>query len=1224
MTNQIKKKKRSSLSHQTVGVIILGIVCLLMVGALIAVHLITSVTPVTIDGNTYYVRRETKDDGSAFYKLTDKNKNVLQMTEDGYYVGLSGTLIRFDPATGETSKYAAIDTEGNEQVGHNDRILIFPYTTRQEIQSIQVFNNKGNYAFYRLRKYEDTDKTVYTCYLNNGKYYLISENGTEYTPDKNGLYSLPSGTKLSVDPTTGIMRTHSITDFDGKVYTVEKRAGDEGYRIYSGSTPLDPTLTKTGEKLDSDGKPYTDTLYSYAVTDYGSLVSVDPVTGILTMQSVREYEAKTEKFFTYHFLYRNGKYVMCDGEGKLVTDVSIDDKDYYRTSTGTYLAFNPDNGSYSVRIRKDYYIKSDNNGVFSLYVKGSIASTNSLGYCPLPDGSYLYFDSESGSYSILQFTGETYTTVDSRYLNAGIYADADGDFVISGYEESDFDPSLFAGLVVTTGYTITAAGGKLTSPARLPSGEIDFMQYGLEEGTRIDASGREYHHTPPYFILTDLKGNVHKVTIGDAIVSNGGYYVKYEGYDGEKFVERQAVYILLDNESTGYTNDYKPFTYRKLSDTVLAPVEKLITPMAVYPMQQNSYFDVSHFTIMTYNPERALENLLNDDPDDDNDYYDISIRFSYHDLDERTNTIHSSFPYVMETCELYGYAIDTNKVDDCLLALKDLSFVGVSSLAATDADMVRFGLSIPQYIIYYESDLGGFGTNTEQVLSVSALSPNGTYYVYSSYYDMIVEVDKNKLQFLSWKGSEWLSDDVYFHTIGFCEDLKLETDDYWAHFDFDTIRVLETTINTSGSSTYTQIVRASNDRKKHTLSLAANLGANSTSGAKALAEIISVDFNTLKNYYTYVQSGKRPQMTEAEGKLLDQFMENAIQKDQNGKFVGTSEQNGVHMTSNTLTFTTSSLAFQIQLIFSFTPSGDITAAAQVNNESPTLLFSMSAYENYEKLMFDEKLTESERREALDFYTASGRSATATTEYDKVTATNSEGLKSVYTNEKIVTTHADGTKTTDYCMTNDIKVFFSIEGSEDLIGVGTRWIRRYLIKNNQSTDEEYREIKDETYTFTATASQVVTVGADGKTTTIPGGLSRGRYTVTIDENMATVKDESGKLVARYLRYAGTSVLSAVYDGWLWATYEGLCEIPEEQKEAFRNSDDSACQVKITVNTKTGDHLVYRTYPYSERRSYVTVNGEGDFFMLRSFVDKVIDASKIVFDNIYVDPDSKYND
>ena len=1217
------KKKRSSLSYQAIGVIVVGVVCLLLVGALIAVNYLTKITPFEIDGTTYYVHKETNEDGSVYYKLTDKDKNALTMTDDGYYVAASGALIRFDPSSGEVSKYAAVDTIGNEQVGINDRIIMFPYTERNQIQSISVNNSKGSYTFYRLRKYEDVDKAIYTCYLHNGKYFLIGEDGIEYKPDGDGNYLLPSGSVMKVDPITGAMQTVSYTDFDGKLYTVEKRANDTEYKLYLGDTALKETLVVTAEMSDNDGNPYTATLYSYAVTDYGTMIDVDGETGIISMQAVREYDSKSGKYNTYHFLCRNGKYVMCDGEGSIITETSASNSDYYCTKNNSYIAFNAENGSYSVIIRnsrKEFYLISDNDGVYSLYNNGKPVSTNSLGYCALPDGTYLYFDSESGSYSVLSYNGETYEATQSKYLNGKSFADYSGTFVISGKEETEYDPSLFAALVVSSGYSITAAGGKLANPVSLPSGEIDFLHYGLAEGMRTDASGKLYHHVPASYILTDLSGNVHKVTIGDAIASNGGYYVKYDGWNGESFEERQAVYIRIDTQSTGYSSTYEPFTYYTVSDTLLAPVENLITPMAVYPMQQNNYFEVKNFTIMTYNAERSLENLLNADPTDDDDYYDISVRFSYHNLSERLNTVNSSFPFVMETSELYGYVLDSDKAEECLIALKDLKFVGVSSLAADDKAMVKYGLSVPQYIIYYKSNIGSYGTETEQVLSISALSPNGTYYVYSSYYDMIVEVEKNKLPFLTWRSTEWLSDDVYYHSVGYCDVFTLEADGYKAEFDIDMTHTLETTINTTGSSNYTQIVTSTADRSTQTLTILASLGANLSSEYKAEAEIITVDLSTLRDYYVYVtQNGKLPDSSAAI-KKLQQFMEDAIgTNESNGD--GAFEIGGTYYTQASFGYSLSSGAFHsVVCVFSFTDDGEITAAVAANNDSPSLLFSMKAYEGYEKHMFSQEADEKELRYALDFYTASNVTANLTVEYEKVTATNSDGEKKVYSNEKIVTYLPDGTKSTDYCMTNNIKVFFGIEGSDDLIGLGTRWIRYYSVENGTS---EYREIKDDTYTFKASFAQVVTVDESGNRVPLEGSME-GSYNVTIDANGATVTDADGNIVRKYLRYAGTSVFSGVYSGWLWATYEGVCDIPEEQKEAFRMSDDSTCQVKITVKTNTGEELVYRTYPYSERRSYITVNGKGDFFILRSFVDKVIDTSHLVFDNVYVDPDSKYND
>jgi hypothetical protein len=64
------------------------------------------------------------------------------------------------------------------------------------------------------------------------------------------------------------------------------------------------------------------------------------------------------------------------------------------------------------------------------------------------------------------------------------------------------------------------------------------------------------------------------------------------------------------------------------------------------------------------------------------------------------------------------------------------------------------------------------------------------------------------------------------------------------------------------------------------------------------------------------------------------------------------------------------------------------------------------------------------------------------------------------------------------------------------------------------------------------------------------------------------------------------------------------------------------MKLTIDLINGDNYTYRTYKYSERRAYITANGEGDFFVLRSFIDKIVNTSKAVFDGINVEPTDKY--
>ena len=60
------------------------------------------------------------------------------------------------------------------------------------------------------------------------------------------------------------------------------------------------------------------------------------------------------------------------------------------------------------------------------------------------------------------------------------------------------------------------------------------------------------------------------------LVTEGGYYVQYEG--------RDAVYVVSPT----------------IADTVLEPIESLVTPMIVYPMSLNDFFDVKNFEILKY------------------------------------------------------------------------------------------------------------------------------------------------------------------------------------------------------------------------------------------------------------------------------------------------------------------------------------------------------------------------------------------------------------------------------------------------------------------------------------------------------------------------------------------------------------------------------------------------------------------------------------------------
>ena len=1211
-----KAKKRSSLSKQVVAVIILGAICLGLAVTLIAVNVGADYRKFNFEGETYYIVRQKDENGKTFYIMADSDKNPLDKSPDSdYFVSKKGTLIAIDQETGKAKEYIRPDTEGNEQLGVNDRVLMFPYTPKANVQSIEINNGKGIFTFYRMRVYEDTDKVSYSCMRRDGKYMLLDENGKIFEKGSDGFYTLTSGNKISVNEETGAIYTSAYFDLDGKEYNV-KKSGDT-YGLYRGGKLITNKVEKSEIRKTDTGNEYTYVLYSYYITEFGTLVAVDPETGALSVCAIRDFGSSGESYTAYYFICRSGKYMLADKNGR-VMGTAIDDPSYYSTENHAYVAFNEANGSYSVRIRKNYYIVADNNGKYTLQYKGQPVASNGSGYYAINDTAFLSFDESSASYSLLELDGDEYKTTETKVLDGKVYTDAEGSFVIEGFETTAYDASLFASLVSSAGYTITSAGGKLSKPIlNKNTGKIDFAAYGLAEGIRTDSAGNEYYYIPARYILTDIDGNVHRVTIGDKIVSGAGYYMMYESPDGKGgFTPREAVYIRLDNQSTGYTSSYEVFYYYSISDTLLAPLEGLVTPMAVYPVNTNSYFDVQNFVLQVYNDLKSEDTLLNDDPADDEKYYDTLLSFSYLSAAERQNTALSNIPYLMDNrCQLYGYEINSYSVDSCLMALADLDILRVSHLGVDDQDLVKYGLDIAKYVIYFEhSQVVNNEGEKSQMLLISALTPNGTYYVYSQLYDMIVEINQSALQFLNWKTTDWLTNDFYAVDMGFCDNIKIESGDYWANFDVDMTHNFTANITTSGSSNFFHTVYASDDKSYHLLTIGAKIYGNITTSAGE-TEVISVDFDTLENYYKYKLDKKYiKKLSPSQLSALNAFMDEILEEEVNG--------GDVTAACGYAYSDTAGREISLFVYFIFDSTGEISVLTKVNDETPSLVFSKRAYNAYEKMMFsDPDITEGEKREAIDFYMSSNVSTNVTNNFEQIVATSSDGTKTVYTKERIVKTDKNGKVTTDYALGNDFKVFFDV-GEEDLVGVSKSWVRFYDMSSKDVQNGGYKEIKDEVYTFESSLVRYIIVYEDGTNQVInEGTLGEGKFKVKVTADMVVVTDEKGN-ETRYLRYSGSQPFSSFYSSLLWASYEGFCDISEAEKKAYRESDDSACQMKLTIDTKVGKQYVYKTYQYSERRAYITVNGEGDFFVMRSFIDKIINASKTILDGTNIDPKDKY--
>ena len=392
---------------------------------------------------------------------------------------------------------------------------------------------------------------------------------------------------------------------------------------------------------------------------------------------------------------------------------------------------------------------------------------------------------------------------------------------LKGYENSTviFNQELYVSLVVDCGYTLTQKKLDLSTDyvaPRLPDGSVDYSAYGLvdkyDENGNLVYSPAIYTITPneivtrnskgadPYdypcfdqyadgdYIakvqrdangapILDADGNAipvsYSIKVGDALLSGGGYYVQLIG--------RDAVYVLASS----------------IANTVLQPVEAMVTPMVAYPASTATYTMVQNFVLSSYQGDfraefmeeiRRIAQIKDEDERDAameemlenfEKKTDQIVAFTYQDLEERTNTITTSRPYISFTDLMKGYEINDNNASEVLSMLYQMQFVKCEKLGLSNMDWSKyeeFGEGV--HVLSYDSPVLDSNNNTvgyiTNLLFISSMTENGTYYIASLYSDMVVEVEPSHLAFLGWERSDWYHQYFFQQNICYVDKISIE------------------------------------------------------------------------------------------------------------------------------------------------------------------------------------------------------------------------------------------------------------------------------------------------------------------------------------------------------------------------------------------------------------------------------------------------------------------
>jgi len=297
--------------------------------------------------------------------------------------------------------------------------------------------------------------------------------------------------------------------------------------------------------------------------------------------------------------------------------------------------------------------------------------------------------------------------VHNEFGSYTFYRDASDNFQLKGFEGMAYDQELFSSFVVSSGYPLAMM--KITDNAT----PEQMAEYGLD-------------NPQAYWILTTTTGQVHRVNVGDILVTEGGYYCAYDG--------RDTVYILSTT----------------LADTILQPVENMITPLLTAGMQQNDYFYAENF--MLFKGE------------------DLFIRLTNKEDAEKSNP-----DAIVEPKMTYpsGYEPNTNLYYEILYNFMALTGDKTIKIGTDNDILEQYGLLNPAYTIAYDFQDYSF------YLFVSEQQPDGSYYAVSNLYNfqLIAQVNGSLLSFVEYGLFPWISDYPFQTYITNVDTLRVKSGD---------------------------------------------------------------------------------------------------------------------------------------------------------------------------------------------------------------------------------------------------------------------------------------------------------------------------------------------------------------------------------------------------------------------------------------------------------------
>ncbi len=350
--------------------------------------------------------------------------------------------------------------------------------------------------------------------------------------------------------------------------------------------------------------------------------------------------------------------------------------------------------------------------------------------------------------------------VSNEHGGYNFYYDEDKkDFYIEDYLNAPYSKEQIGVLISHAGYPNVMT--------RVTEKTDNLKQYGLDESD-----------SPAYYELTTRKGDTYKVYIGDMIPSGQGYYVKLDG--------RDAVYV---KEAS-------------ISQTLLAPIENMVTPILFMPFSQSNFFMVKDFILLKYETdeektetedktEEKGEDTTETQPAPAEETKDDPFRDSYENLDAKkvfvaistiTKTTKDENGNEVEEFEKYEmYYPGTYQVSDSFdLVLQNFMEPNGEKVVVLGKDdeiikkdvLEQYGLTSPAYELFFTHN------GIKNDILISEKQEDGSYYAYSLLFNCICKMPETLFEFLDWNLLDYVQKPIFLSYITDISSIAIKTPDF--------------------------------------------------------------------------------------------------------------------------------------------------------------------------------------------------------------------------------------------------------------------------------------------------------------------------------------------------------------------------------------------------------------------------------------------------------------